>query len=341
MGLNLPFHDRLQFQSSSSKFLFTISGCGGFVIVVVEITVVWRLWRLINEDNAQFSVADNPAESFEESEKESGSEGGVGAPRKRRRPGLKRVVSCSEEDLENDSNKPVSRKQQETLQETTLPVKKAKGKSGPKAIWSTELLNDLIDIVANNDSYKRKLIFTNMPKASNADVYRNIVKDINSKCQERGKLLHLGIKAVFLADEICWLKNLRASSSTSVVSPMSVKRAKLCQRDSKIRHALGQHMPWYLICVIIDPLPVRAVWLVLPVAEAANHSRANHPTAAICKVPKQKTREEEPAATAAGPSNFVLDEGPADPLRCDLCGLMCKRKGGLSVHMRAKHLEAY
>ena len=86
---------------------------------------------------------------------------------------------------------------------------------------------------------------------------------------------------------------------------------------------------------------MHVVWLVLPVAKSANHSRANHPTVATCQVTKPKTREEEPAATATGPSNFVLDEGPADPLQCDLCGLMCKSKGGLSAHMRAKHPEAY
>ncbi|XP_065070680.1 uncharacterized protein LOC135695495 [Rhopilema esculentum] len=171
------------------KLVTSISSECGNNVDSAEETLVWSS----DEGNAQSSVADNPAESYEESEKESDSESGVGAPRKRRRLGLKTVVSCSEEDLEKDSNKPVSRKQQETLQQTTLPVKKAKGKSGPKAIWSTELLNDLVDIVANNDSYKRKLIFTNMPKASNAEVYRNIVKDMNSRCQERGKTFTLSL----------------------------------------------------------------------------------------------------------------------------------------------------
>ena len=99
--------------------------------------------------------------------------------------------------------------------------------------------------------------------------------------------------------------------------------------------------PDTLIWEIIDPFPVRAVWLVLPVAESANHFWANQPTVIICQVTKSKSREEEPAATAAGPSNSVPEEGPADPLRCDLCGLMCKSKGGLSVHKRAKHPEAY
>ena len=104
-----------------------------------------------NKDNVRSKFVGNLAESGEQSDKESYSE--------------------------------------EALRETNLPVKKGKRKSGPKAMWSTELLNDLVDIVANNDSYKRKLIFTNMPKASNAEVCRNIVKDMNSRCQEPRKHL--------------------------------------------------------------------------------------------------------------------------------------------------------
>ena len=68
-----------------------------------------------DEDNVRSKFVGNLAESGEESDKESDSE--------------------------------------EALLETNLPVKKGKRKSGPKAMWSTELLNDFVDIVANNDSY--------------------------------------------------------------------------------------------------------------------------------------------------------------------------------------------
>lgn len=137
------------------------------------------------EETLDLSSEEGNAESNdEECEKDSDSEGGVWPPRKRRRLGLKEIVSCSEE---------AGDQQEAVPQETTLPVKKGKGKSGPKAIWSTELLNDLVDIIANNDNYKRKLIFTNIPKASNAEAYRNIVKDMNSRCQERGETFQLSL----------------------------------------------------------------------------------------------------------------------------------------------------
>eukprot|EP00795_Rhopilema_esculentum_P015918 gene15918-7252_t len=95
------------------KLVTSISSECGNNVDPAEETLVWSS----DEGNAQSSVADNPAESYEESEKESDSESGVGAPRKRRQLGLKTVVSCSEKDREKDSNKPVSRKQQETLQQ--------------------------------------------------------------------------------------------------------------------------------------------------------------------------------------------------------------------------------
>ena len=32
-------------------------------------------------------------------------------------------------------------------------------KGGPRLLWTTEMLDDLVDIIANNERYKRKLIF--------------------------------------------------------------------------------------------------------------------------------------------------------------------------------------
>ena len=183
-------------RSTVRRFVFTATIMAAFRQLVTSIsskcdnnvdpteeTLDWSS----DEGNAQSNVAEKSAESDEESEKDSDFAGSILAPRKRCRLGQKTVVPRTEEDLQKDLCKPVSKKQHEAPQETILPVKKDKGKSGPKAIWSTELLNELVDIVANNDSYKRKLIFTNMPKASNAEVYRKIVKDMNSRCQERGE----------------------------------------------------------------------------------------------------------------------------------------------------------
>ena len=55
----------------------------------------------------------------------------------------------------------------------SLFVKKSKGKkrkSGRKSSWSSEDIDDFIDIVVSNTYYKRKLIF------------------INTKCQRNGEM---------------------------------------------------------------------------------------------------------------------------------------------------------
>ena len=44
--------------------------------------------------------------------------------------------------------------------ETECNVKKScVKKGGPRSPWTTEMLDDLVDIIANNERYKRKLIF--------------------------------------------------------------------------------------------------------------------------------------------------------------------------------------
>ena len=43
------------------------------------------------------------------------------------------------------------------------------------------MLDDLVDIIVSNERYKRKLIFTNCPTTSNAVVYQEIVKEMQSE----------------------------------------------------------------------------------------------------------------------------------------------------------------
>ena len=47
------------------------------------------------------------------------------------------------------------------------------------------MMNDLVDIVANNQRYQRKLIFTNSQTVGNAEVYTQIVKEMDERCKKR------------------------------------------------------------------------------------------------------------------------------------------------------------
>ena len=66
-------------------------------------------------------------------------------------------------------------------------------KAGPKSLWTTEMLNDLVDIIANDDNLKRKLVFTNTPTTSNAEAYKKVVKEMEKRCDARGETFELDV----------------------------------------------------------------------------------------------------------------------------------------------------
>ena len=66
-------------------------------------------------------------------------------------------------------------------------------KAGPKSLWTTEMLNNLVDIIANDDNLKRKLIFTNTRATSNAEAYKTVVKEMEKRCDARGETFELDV----------------------------------------------------------------------------------------------------------------------------------------------------
>ena len=74
----------------------------------------------------------------------------------------------------------------------SLFVKKSKGKkrkSGRKSSWSSEDIDDFIDIVVSNTYYKRKLIFTNTKCQRNGEIYAEILTELKRRASARGKEL--------------------------------------------------------------------------------------------------------------------------------------------------------
>ena len=68
---------------------------------------------------------------------------------------------------------------------------KKEGKKQEKLLWSQDLQTDLVDIISNNERYRRKLIFTNSKNASNAEVYECVIKELKKRCAERNeRFLH-------------------------------------------------------------------------------------------------------------------------------------------------------
>eukprot|EP00794_Sanderia_malayensis_P010337 gene10337-11412_t len=59
------------------------------------------------------------------------------------------------------------------------------GKERVKAKWTPCKIADLMDIVICNESFKRKLIFTNTPNSTNGRIYTDIIRELEKRSEER------------------------------------------------------------------------------------------------------------------------------------------------------------
>jgi len=72
--------------------------------------------------------------------------------------------------------------------------KKSSGRPGRKAQWSNTQLNDLIDIIVNNEYFRRKLIFTNTKNQKNAEVYAKVLMELQSRSTDRSEECPFGVE---------------------------------------------------------------------------------------------------------------------------------------------------
>ena len=72
-------------------------------------------------------------------------------------------------------------------------TKKKKKKPGRKAKWCSRALDDLIDIIVSNNSYKKKLIFTNTKNQRNGELYGEILKEVKARASARGEDFHFSV----------------------------------------------------------------------------------------------------------------------------------------------------
>ena len=87
--------------------------------------------------------------------------------------------STDDEEDKNDSMFEAARN------ELGLPKKK----SGRNAKWSESLLNDAVDIIVNENFFRRKLIFENTKNCRNAEIYMKVLEELRRRAQERDESL--------------------------------------------------------------------------------------------------------------------------------------------------------
>ena len=87
-----------------------------------------------------------------------------------------------------DNSKKIRKK---TKSNASKPGKKDNNKTGRKAVWPNEVLEDLVGVIAEDEDFKRKLIFTNVPNSKNSYVYTKLLRKLETEWRKEEMNLSL------------------------------------------------------------------------------------------------------------------------------------------------------
>ena len=94
-------------------------------------------------------------------------------------------VLDSENGEQDESNSPAAEKASLKKAKKGSEIRKP-CKVGRKAIWSEDILEDLVLCITEEEECTKKLIFTNIPNGKNALVYPRVLKKVEAPRKERG-----------------------------------------------------------------------------------------------------------------------------------------------------------
>ena len=90
--------------------------------------------------------------------------------------------ACLRMQFKMDTSKKIGKK---TTSNASKPGKKDNKKTGRKVVWPNEVLEDLVDVTAEYEDFKRKLIFTNIPNSKNSYVYNKVIEKVRDRMEKR------------------------------------------------------------------------------------------------------------------------------------------------------------
>ena len=61
-------------------------------------------------------------------------------------------------------------------------------------MWTTDAVNDLVNIITCNERYQRKLIFTNIKNQNNRVIYAEILAKLKERATKRGETITFNIQ---------------------------------------------------------------------------------------------------------------------------------------------------
>jgi hypothetical protein len=60
-------------------------------------------------------------------------------------------------------------------------------------VWTTDVVNDLVDIITSDERYQRKLIFTNTKNQNNRFIYDEVLTKLKKRATERGETITFSV----------------------------------------------------------------------------------------------------------------------------------------------------
>ena len=72
--------------------------------------------------------------------------------------------------------------------------RRGKQKVGRKQQWPTEIVNDLVDVILDNENFKTKLLMTNTKNVKNSEYYNKAILEVKERCKERNVVFSYDLK---------------------------------------------------------------------------------------------------------------------------------------------------
>ena len=91
------------------------------------------------------------------------------------------------ENYNNLSNDEESSDDDASLSRFKKKCDKHKGKRGRKCLWAEVVVTDLVDIILENEKYKKKLLMTNTKNVKNGIYYTEVIRELTERCKDRGE----------------------------------------------------------------------------------------------------------------------------------------------------------
>lgn len=102
--------------------------------------------------------------------------------------------------------------------------KTARKSKGRKGNWKESHIDDMIDIIVNNEKYKKRLIFTNVKKQKNTEVYDSILNEIKERYAGRNPESTFPFNVQQMRTKFKWCVSTCKKLSMTIRTATGIKR---------------------------------------------------------------------------------------------------------------------